>query len=96
MPRRRAGKTMGQYEKLLLAILSGTKDKNLLFSDLRLVLERLDFQCRIKGDHFIYTKTGVEEIINIQPAGNMAKPYQVKQVRGVILKYQLGGGVHEI
>jgi len=88
---------MSQYEKLLLAILSGTKDKNILFSDLRLVLERLDFQCRIKGDHFIYTKIGVEEIINIiQPAGNMAKPYQVKQVRGVILKYQLGGGVHEI
>lgn len=91
-----AGKTMSQYEKLLLAILSGTRDRNILFSDLRLVLERLNFQCRIKGDHFIYTKTGVDEIINIQSAGNMAKPYQVKQVRGVILKYQLGGGVHEI
>lgn len=90
------GETMSQYEKLLLAILSGTRDKNFLFSDLRLVLERLDFQCRIKGDHFIYTKDGIEEIINIQPAGNRAKPYQVKQVRGVILKYQLGGGVHEI
>lgn len=87
---------MSQYEKLLLAILSGTRDKNFLFSDLRLVLERLDFQCRIKGDHFIYTKDGIEEIINIQPAGNRAKPYQVKQVRSVILKYQLGGGVHEI
>ena len=87
---------MSQYEKLLLAILSGTRDKNFLFSDLRLVLERLDFQCRIKGDHFIYTKDGIEEIINIQPAENRAKPYQVKQVRGVILKYQLGGGVHEI
>ena len=87
---------MSQYEKLLLAILSGTRDKNLLFSDLRLVLERLDFQCRIKGDHFIYTKSGIEEIINIQPAGNMAKPYQVKQVRGVILKYQLGGDFYEV
>ena len=92
----RSGKTMSQYEKLLLAILSGTKDKNFLFSDLRLMLERLDFQCRIKGDHFIYTKVGIEEIINIQPMGNMAKPYQVKQVRSVILKYQLGGSVYEI
>lgn len=63
---------MSQYEKLLLAILSGTKDKNLLFSDLRLVLERLEFQCRVKGDHFIYTKTGVDEIINIQPAGTIS------------------------
>lgn len=69
---------MSQYEKLLLAILSGTRDKNFLFSDLRPVLERLEFQCRIKGDHFIYMKTGIAEIINIQPMGNMAKPYQVK------------------
>ena len=57
---------MSQYEKLLLAILSGTRDKNFLFSDLRLVLERLEFQCRIKGDHFIYMKSGIEEIINIR------------------------------
>ena len=87
---------MSQYEKLLLSILSGTRDKNLLFSDLQTVLERLGFQCRIKGDHFIYTKAGVEEIINIQPVGSMAKPYQVKQIRGIILKYRLGGSVHEI
>ena len=87
---------MSQYEKLLLSILSGTRDKNLLFSDLRVVLERLGFQCRMNGNHFIYTKVGIEEIINIQPMGNMAKPYQVKQVRGIILKYQLGGSVHEI
>lgn len=87
---------MSQYEKLLLSIMSGTKDKNILFADLRAVLDRLGFQCRIKGDHFIYTKDGVEEIINIQPAGNKAKPYQVKQVRNIILKYQLGGDIHEI
>ena len=87
---------MSQYEKLLLAILSGTRDKGILFSDLRAVLDRLGFQCRIKGDHFIYTRDGVEEIINIQPVGNQAKPYQVKQVRNVILKYQLGGDVHEV
>lgn len=87
---------MSQYEKLLLSILSGTRDKGILFTDLRAVLDRLGFQCRIKGDHFIYTKDGVEEIINIQPVGNQAKPYQVKQVRNVILKYQLGGDIHEV
>lgn len=87
---------MSQYEKLLLSILSGTKDKSILFADLRVVLDRLGFKCRIKGDHFIYTKDGVEEIINIQPIGNNAKPYQVKQVRNIILKYQLGGDIHEI
>ena len=76
--------------------MSGTKDRSILFSDLRIVLDRLGFQCRIKGDHFIYTKDDVEEIINIQPVGNKAKPYQVKQVRNIILKYQLGGDIHEV
>lgn len=82
---------MSQYEKLLRSVLSGTKDKDLSFSDLRLVLEHLGFQCRIKGDHFIYTKDGIEDIINIQPQGSRAKPYQVKQVRTIILYHRLGG-----
>lgn len=87
---------MSQYEKLMWSILSGTKDRNILFSDLQIVMERLGFQCRIKGGHFIYTMDGVEEIINLQPAGNKAKPYQVKQVRNLILKYRLGGALHEV
>ena len=82
---------MSQYEKLLISILSGTKDSNILFADLQSVLDRLGFQCRIKGDHFIYTKDGIEDIINIQPNGNRAKPYQVKQVHNIILHYRLGG-----
>lgn len=85
---------MSQFEKQLAAILSGTKDRNILFSDLRAVLERLGFDCRIKGDHFIYTMDGVDEIINIQPIGSKAKPYQVKQVREIILTYQLGGAIN--
>ncbi len=85
---------MSQYEKLLLSIMSGTQDKGILFTDLRNVLDRLGFQCRVRGDHFIYTKDGMEEIINIQPAGNKAKPYQVKQVRNIVLKYQLGGALN--
>jgi hypothetical protein len=36
---------------------------------LQTILDWLGFRCRIKGDHFIYTKGGVEEIINIQPRG---------------------------
>ena len=87
---------MSQYEKLLLSILSGTQDRNTLFADLQTVLDRLGFQCRRRGDHFIYTKDGVEEISNLQPVGNKAKPYQVKQVRNIILKYQLGGSIYEV
>jgi hypothetical protein len=34
---------------------------------------------------------GVEEILNLQPLGAKAKAYQVKQVRGIILRYKLAG-----
>lgn len=85
---------MSQYEKLLLRILCGTQDSNVAFCDLQKVLTSLGFIVRIKGDHFIYTRDDVDEIINIQPKGNKAKPYQVKQVRKIILKYQLGGDLN--
>ena len=80
---------MPPVNKILIDVMCGTKDKNIRFSDLQKLLSALGFQCRIKGDHFIYWKNSVDEIINIQPDGNQAKPYQVKQVRGIILKYGL-------
>lgn len=82
---------MGQNRKLLLHILLGTQDSSIRFTELRKLLELLGFSVRIKGDHFIYTNPQVEEIINIQPLGDKAKPYQVKQVRHIILKYKFGG-----
>ncbi len=45
---------------------------------------------RIRSSHHVFTKDGIEEILNLQPKGAKAKPYQVKQVRNVILKYKLG------
>ncbi len=46
---------------------------------------------RIAGDHFIYRKAGIPDIINIQPGRDgMAKPYQLRQVRELVKKY---GGV---
>ena len=82
-------KNVGKLENTLSAILRGASDNNIAFSDLRYVLESLGFEVRIKGDHFIYTKHDVAEIINVQPIGNKAKAYQVKQVRNLILKYKL-------
>jgi hypothetical protein len=32
-------------------------------------------------------QAGVAEILNLQPRGSLAKPYQVKQVRAVIARY---------
>jgi len=52
---------------------------------------RLGFEERIKGDHHIFTADGVSEIINLQPKRNAAKPYQVKQVRDVLLKNKIEG-----
>jgi hypothetical protein len=43
------------------------------------------------GDHHIFTREGVIEILNIQPRGSKAKPYQVKQVRELIVSYGLAG-----
>lgn len=82
---------MSQIQKLMTKILSGRSDKNISFAELKGLLVHLGFNVRIKGDHHIFTRGDVDEIINIQPNGNMAKPYQVKQVRNLILKYKLGG-----
>ena len=81
---------MSRAKKAIAKILEGRSDANLDFSDLCHVLERAGFSRRPgKGSHTIYTKPGVEEIINVQPKGGKAKPYQVNQVRELILKYQL-------
>ncbi len=82
---------MGKHEKLLIKILSGTSDTNIQFEDLCSLLKHLGFDIRIKGSHHMFRKEAVIEKINLQREGNMAKPYQVKQVRNVIVKYKLGG-----
>ena len=81
---------MGKYEELLQQILAGKADRNIRFDELRQLLIRLGFEERIGGSHHIFRKTGVEERINIQRDGDIAKPYQVRQVRNVILRYKLG------
>jgi len=77
--------------RLLTQILSGTSDANIPFANLCRLLRDLGFEERTRGDHHIFTQEGVEEILNLQPRGTKAKPYQVKQVRNVILMYRLGG-----
>jgi len=82
---------MSQKEKLLEQILSGRSDANIDFNDLLSMLDHLGFQQRIRGSHHIFTRQGIEEILNLQPKGAKAKVYQVRQVRRMILKYRLGG-----
>jgi DNA-binding transcriptional MerR regulator len=86
---------MSQQDKLLLKILLGASDTNIPFAQLRQLLHTLGFTERIRGSHHIFSMEGIEEILNLQPKGAKAKAYQVKQVRNVILKYQLGGQTDE-
>jgi len=71
---------MGKLEKLRDRILSGTSDSNVEFKQLCNLIRKFGFEERIRGDHHIFTKTDIEEIINIQPIGSKAKAYQVKHV----------------
>jgi predicted RNA binding protein YcfA (HicA-like mRNA interferase family) len=82
---------LSQRDKLLIKILRGTSDANIPFDQLCQLLSTLGFEERIRGSHHIFAKEGIEEILNLQPKQSQAKAYQVKQVRAIILKYQLGG-----
>ena len=81
---------MSKTDKILSKVLGGKSDRNLSFSDLCYLLDRIGFEKRVKGDHYIYYHKDIKEIINIQPKGSDAKPYQVKQVRELILRNKLG------
>jgi len=86
---------ISEADKLLVRILRGASDNNIHFEGMCRLLRNLGFDERTRGSHHIFTRDGVEEILNLQTKGGRAKPYQVKQVRQVILKYRLGGRENE-
>ena len=81
---------MSRHERLMDRILGGRADRNIRFDDLCRLLADLGFDERIRGSHHIFSRVDVEEILNLQPAtAGLAKAYQVKQVRAVVVKYKL-------
>jgi predicted RNA binding protein YcfA (HicA-like mRNA interferase family) len=82
---------MGKYEKLLLQILCGSSDRNIPFEDLCKLLENIGFEKRIRGSHHMFSKDGVEELINLQRMGDKAKDYQIRQVRQIIVRNHIAG-----
>ena len=82
---------LGKQEKILAQVLSGRADANVRFDDLRALLLKLGFAERTRGSHHVFAKAGIEEQVNLQRDGSKAKPYQVKQVRAVIMRYDLQG-----
>jgi len=85
------GRAVTSSQKLLDQILRGGADANISFSGMVALLKRLGFKERVKGSHHIFVRDGVAEILNLQPSGSKCKPYQVKQVRSVIINYRLAG-----
>ncbi|MBL0236066.1 MAG: type II toxin-antitoxin system HicA family toxin [Saprospiraceae bacterium] len=79
---------MGKIDKLVVKVLTGQTDHNINFNELCNLLVRFGFSKRIKGSHHIFYKENVIEILNLQEVNGKAKPYQVKQVRELILIYK--------
>jgi predicted RNA binding protein YcfA (HicA-like mRNA interferase family) len=82
---------VGKNEELRLRILQGKADANVSFEDLCNLLRWLGFDERTRGSHHMFRRQGVRELINLQREGSKAKPYQVRQVRHVISRYDLEG-----
>lgn len=70
-------------------VMDGKNDNNIRFNDFRNLILSYGFRERIRGDHYIYKRDDIIERINIQPDGNKAKAYQVKQIRMLFEKYGL-------
>ena len=83
---------MTRRDKLIDRILRGSSDADISFDDLCTLLTHFGFALRVRGSHHLFSKPGITEKINLQRDGAKAKPYQVRQVRDIIVKYRLGGG----
>ena len=81
---------LDRYGRILYRVLGGTSDANISFNDLWQLLRRPGFEERTRGSHHVFRMPGVAERLNLQRDGSEAKPYQVRQVRAVVLKYRLG------
>jgi len=80
---------MGRHNRFLAQLLGGRADANVRFEAVCALLRRLGFQERTRGSHRVFRRAGVEELINLQRDGDMAKVYQVRQVRAVLVRYGL-------
>ncbi len=81
---------MGRRRKHYEKIVSGNSDANIPFEQSRTLLKALGFTERVRGSHHVFSRDDVEELINLQPAsGGNCKPYQVRQMREILIKYNL-------
>lgn len=64
--------------------------RNVRFETLTILAISFGFTLvRIRGSHHIYSHSQIDEIVNLQNVEGMAKPYQVRQLLGLIERYNL-------
>ena len=82
---------MSKWDRFRQRLLSKQADNNIDFADLCHYVEMLGFAAHPDNDGSpnVYGKEGIVEIINLQPDKSSAKSYQVRQVRNLIVKYDL-------
>ena len=83
---------MSRHEQFLQRILGGRSDASVRFDDLRGLLRNPGVHRAGPRKPSHIQKGGVAERINLQRDDSHAKPYQVQQVRRVIVKYRLEEG----
>ena len=76
-------------EKTIEKLLRGSSDANIRFEELCHLLKAKGFRMRVSGSHYIFTRPGVVERLNVQREGSKAKTYQVRQVRKILAQYKL-------
>lgn len=81
---------MARRDKLLRRVLSGHSDAQIPFDRLRRLLVAMGFLERVRGSHHVFVRDDVAELLTLQRDGAKAKPYQVRQVRALIVRYGLG------
>jgi predicted RNA binding protein YcfA (HicA-like mRNA interferase family) len=50
---------------------------------------------RISGSHHIFARHNLPELVNLQNVNGKAKPYQVRQLLGLVERYNLSLGEEE-
>ena len=78
-----------RIHRLRQRVMDGGSDAAISFDQLRGFLLYLGFNERTRGSHHIFQKDGVRDLVNLQRDGHQAKPYQVRQVRRIILSNDL-------
>ena len=80
--------------KLLKKALSSPA--NLRFEEACALARAFGFRLsRVGGSHHIFAHQNVRELVNLQEVEGKAKPYQVKQLLGLVERYNLSLGGEE-